>query len=129
MTAVVQAPDLAKMTGDALAVEASNAPEVLKKVYRHAVDNYDRLRTLSPEIDTIHNNQLASERAAGIDTDSIDNYVAQRWDFDTMLGANKPVVLDASGGKGGSSKNNEFFQTTLLALRQAMCPSRWTYQR
>lgn len=103
MPAIVQAPTMAKMIEDTAKVETSDAPENLKAIYRHALDNYERLREKASVVNDVHADQLAEEHNAGIETDSIDNYIAQRWDFDTMLGENKPVILDATGGGGRSS--------------------------
>lgn len=92
-----------KMIADATKVMNSpKADPALKRVYAHALNNFDRLAAKKGAIDTIHQRQLAAERAAGIDTDDVNGYVAHRFDMDLMT-PGKPLILDSTGGRGGTS--------------------------
>lgn len=92
-----------KMIADATKVMNSpKADPALKRVYAHALNNFDRLAAKKDAIDTIHQRQLAAERAAGIDTDDVNGYVAHRFDMDLMT-PGKPLILDSTGGRGGTS--------------------------
>lgn len=124
LTPVSQAGDKSAMKLDMETVVKSKAPQNLKDVYRYAYANYDRLSQAVPTIESIHTDQLNSERAAGLDVDSVDNYVAQRWDFDVMLGKNKPVILDATGGKGLASffRKQRVFDTYAEGIASGYIP-------
>lgn len=75
------------------------APE-LKRVYAHAVDNFNELAPKASKVSQAFEDQLSAERQSGMDVDSTPNYVTHRYDFDVMLGPNKPVVLSAQSGSG-----------------------------
>lgn len=106
MTPIVEAGgDLARLTADATKVIGT--PEVsaaLKRVYDHALSNFTRLAPKAQRVVNAFDTQIMSERAAGMNTDYAENYVTHRYDFDVMLGPNKPVIIDASNssGLGGS---------------------------
>lgn len=128
MTPIVEAG--AEITKLQAAVDkVVNAPDVeasLKRVYDHALINFARLGPKAARIVKAFDDQLAAERAAGIETDFAQNYVTHRYDFDVMMGPNKPVVLDASGGKGfmGSSffRKNRVFQSYADAIEAGYRP-------
>src|SRR4029077_10446387 len=101
MTPIIESlGDRTKLIADADKVINSDraAPEA-KQIYKHALQNFDRLSIKKPVIDALHQAQLDSERAHGIDTDEVEGYVAHRYDMDIMT-PGKPLVLDARGGGG-----------------------------
>ncbi len=128
MTPIVEAgTELGRL--QAMAHKVINSPNVeasYKRIYDHALVNFSRLGPKAARIVQAFDDQIAAERAAGMDVDYAQNYVTHRYDFDLMLGPNKPVVLDSTGGRGfgGSTffKKNRVFESYADAIEAGYRP-------
>lgn len=104
MFPVTQSLARSKLIKDAkMVINSPKADPALKRVYQYAVKNFDRLDAMRPKVTKIYRRTLNAEQSAGINTDDFgEGYVNQRYDMD-LFEPGKPIILDATGGKGGAS--------------------------
>lgn len=104
LTPIVQAgADLGTLQRHAAMVLASDkATPQEKAIYSRALERFETLKKYVPLINDIFEAQRIDEVNSGFNTEHLDNYISQLWDYDLMMGSDKPMVLDATGGRGSS---------------------------
>lgn len=90
---------------------------------RYARQNWNRLQSLANRVSGKLDEQLATENAAGINTEFHEGYVPHIYDQDLLMGKGRPYVLGGSG-KGISTgfKKGRTFDTVFDAIEAGYKP-------
>lgn len=93
------------------------------KAIQHAIANWDRLAPVAQKTSNIMDDQLAFERASGVDTDNVEGYIKHAYDMDLLMGKGQPVILTGSGGGVSSAfKKQRAFPTYADAIAAGYTP-------
>lgn len=103
--------------------QATGKNDEAVRAVNHAIDNWDRLQPLAQRTRNLLDHQIASENAAGINTEFREAYVPHIYDMDLLMGQGRPYVISGSGkGTATGFKKGRTFDTVFDAIEAGYTP-------